>query len=119
MLNEDYRDMLQALADENVKFQLVGAYAMSAHGYPRATMDIDIWIMQSPGSGDELSLRQRLSSYLWPGSHIRALGLDTQFLYFRPLDYGTDWAGTAARAERFWVPKRAKPASPLSARTRM
>jgi predicted nucleotidyltransferase len=48
MLNEDYRDMLQALADEKVKFLLVGAYALATHGYPRATMDIDIWIMQSP-----------------------------------------------------------------------
>ena len=48
MLNKDYREMLQCLADENVKFMLVGAYAMAAHGYPRATMDIDIWVMPSP-----------------------------------------------------------------------
>ena len=48
MLNEDYKDMLQCLADENVKFMLVGAYALAAHGYPRATMDIDIWVMPSP-----------------------------------------------------------------------
>ena len=48
MLNEDYKEMLQCLADEGVKFLLVGAYAMAAHGYPRATMDIDIWVMPSP-----------------------------------------------------------------------
>jgi hypothetical protein len=48
MLNEDYRDMLQALTDEKVRFLLVGAYALAAHGYPRATMDIDIWVRQSP-----------------------------------------------------------------------
>ena len=52
MLNEDYKDMLRALADEKVKFLLVGAYALAAHGYPRATMDIDIWIMQSPENAD-------------------------------------------------------------------
>jgi hypothetical protein len=50
MLNEDYKDMLQVLAAEKVKFLLVGAYALAAHGYPRATMDIDIWIMPSPGN---------------------------------------------------------------------
>ena len=44
MLNSDYKDMLQVLLDNNVKFLLVGAYAMGAHGYPRATGDIDIWI---------------------------------------------------------------------------
>ena len=48
MLNEDYRDMLRALSDEKVRFILVGAYALAAHGYPRATMDIDIWVMPSP-----------------------------------------------------------------------
>jgi predicted nucleotidyltransferase len=36
--------MLQCLNDEKVEFILVGAYAMAAHGYPRATMDIDLWV---------------------------------------------------------------------------
>lgn len=48
MLNEDYKDMLRALCAEKVKYLLVGAYAMAAHGYPRSTLDIDFWIMQSP-----------------------------------------------------------------------
>jgi len=52
MLNEDYKDMLRALYDENVRFILVGAYALAAHGYPRATMDIDIWVMPSPENAD-------------------------------------------------------------------
>ena len=52
MLNEDYKDMLRALSDEKVRFLLVGAYALAAHGYPRATMDIDIWVMPSPQNAD-------------------------------------------------------------------
>lgn len=44
MLNSDYKDMLQVLLDNGVKFLLVGAYAMGVHGYPRATGDIDIWV---------------------------------------------------------------------------
>ena len=48
ILNEDYRDMLLALSAEQVDFILIGAYALAAHGYPRATMDIDIWVMPSP-----------------------------------------------------------------------
>ena len=47
MLNTDYKDMLQALLDNKVRFLLVGAYAMGAHGYPRATGDIDIWVEPS------------------------------------------------------------------------
>ncbi len=52
MLNEDYKDMLRALSEEKVKFLLVGAYAMAAHGYPRTTMDINIWVMPSPQNAD-------------------------------------------------------------------
>ena len=48
MLNEDYREMLQCLGAENVDSLLVGAYALAAHGYPRATMDIDIGVMPAP-----------------------------------------------------------------------
>jgi predicted nucleotidyltransferase len=52
MLNEDYKEMLQTLADEGVRYLLIGAYALAAHGYPRATMDIDIWVMPSPDNAD-------------------------------------------------------------------
>src|SRR3989338_4443077 len=47
MLNEDYKERLQILLNNEVKFLVVGAYAMGAHGYPRATGDIDIWVEAS------------------------------------------------------------------------
>jgi predicted nucleotidyltransferase len=52
MLNKDYKDMLRALSDEKARFLLVGAYAMAAHGYLRATMDMDIWVMPSALNAD-------------------------------------------------------------------
>ena len=48
MLNTDYKDMLNALLREEVDFLLVGAYAMAAHGLPRATGDIDIYVRPAP-----------------------------------------------------------------------
>ena len=50
MLNDDYKDMLRALADAGVDFMLVGAYAIGAHGYPRATGDINIWVSPTPAN---------------------------------------------------------------------
>jgi len=44
MLNPDFRDMLSAFCDQQVEFMVVGAYALAAHGLPRATGDIDLWI---------------------------------------------------------------------------
>jgi len=52
MLNDDYKEMLQCLATEGAKYLLVGAYALAAHGYPRATMDIDLWVMPSPENAE-------------------------------------------------------------------
>jgi len=47
MLNKDYREMLQSLLENKVEFLVVGAYAMAAHGYPRATGDLDLWVFTS------------------------------------------------------------------------
>jgi hypothetical protein len=47
MLNDDYKEMLQLLKSNEVQFLVVGAYAMGAYGYPRATGGMDIWIMAS------------------------------------------------------------------------
>lgn len=44
MLNPDFRDMLSALCEEEAEFLVVGAYALAAHGLPRATGDLDIWV---------------------------------------------------------------------------
>jgi hypothetical protein len=47
MLNQDFRDMLSCLRNAEVEFIVVGAYALAAHGFPRATGDIDIWVNNS------------------------------------------------------------------------
>ena len=47
MLNPDFRDMLSCLKNARVDFIVVGAYALAAHGRPRATGDIDIWVRNS------------------------------------------------------------------------
>jgi hypothetical protein len=43
-VNEDFVDMLTALIGGEVDFLIVGAYALAAHGFPRATGDIDILV---------------------------------------------------------------------------
>ncbi len=43
-LNQDFHDLLQAFVDHDVRFMIVGAYALAVHGQPRATGDLDVWI---------------------------------------------------------------------------
>src|SRR6056297_78383 len=47
MLNKNFTDMLSAFGEAGVEYLLVGAYAMAAHGCPRATGDIDLWVRAS------------------------------------------------------------------------
>ena len=54
MLNSDFRDILSAFCEEKVEFMLVGAYAVAAHGLPRATGDIDLWIKSSSENADRV-----------------------------------------------------------------
>lgn len=46
-LNPDFRDFLHAFVDAGVEFLVIGAYALSFHGAPRASGDIDIFIRPS------------------------------------------------------------------------
>jgi len=44
---DDYKDMLQLFNKHNVKYLVIGAYAMGNYGYSRHTLDIDLWIEKS------------------------------------------------------------------------
>lgn len=43
-LPPDFKDFLKLLKSKNIKYLLIGGYAVGYHGYPRATNDMDIWI---------------------------------------------------------------------------
>src|SRR5262245_65310908 len=47
-MNPDFVDLLRAFADADVRFMIVGAYALAVHGRPRATGDLDVWIDATP-----------------------------------------------------------------------
>jgi hypothetical protein len=44
LLNPDFLDILFVFLEAGVEFMVVGAYAVAAHGLPRATKDIDLWV---------------------------------------------------------------------------
>ena len=48
MLNQDFEEYIQSLNDNNVRYLVVGGYAVAPHGYPRYTKDMDIWIERTP-----------------------------------------------------------------------
>jgi hypothetical protein len=43
-LTQDYKDIVEIFNINEVRYLLVGAYAMAVFGYARSTYDIDLWI---------------------------------------------------------------------------
>lgn len=44
MLDQDFKEFIISLNDNDVRYLVVGGYAVAFHGHPRYTKDIDVWI---------------------------------------------------------------------------
>lgn len=43
-LTQDFKELLVLLNENQVKYLVVGGYAVNQYGYPRYTHDIDLWV---------------------------------------------------------------------------
>jgi len=53
-INQDFRDMLGLLLKHNVRFLLIGGYALGIHAEPRFTQDMDFFIQPTPDNAQKL-----------------------------------------------------------------
>ena len=81
MLNEDYKEILQILLSNKVKFLVVGAYAMGAYGYPRATGDFDIWV--EPSAENSKNVYNSLAEFGAPLEQINSETFIEQGIVFQ------------------------------------
>lgn len=47
-LSHDFNELLGSLLGREVRFLVVGGYAVAVHGHPRYTGDLDLWIDREP-----------------------------------------------------------------------
>ncbi len=50
----DFKEFLKLLNVHKVEYLLIGGYAVGYYGYPRATVDMDIWIAMNPANADRI-----------------------------------------------------------------
>jgi hypothetical protein len=72
-VNEDFVDIVAALVAEKAEFLIVGAYALAAHGFPRMTGDIDIFVR--PTTANAKSVYRALLAF---GAPVAAHGIAVQ-----------------------------------------
>lgn len=53
-LSRDLSELLKCFLAREVRFLVIGGHAVSFHGYPRFTKDLDIWIERDPENADRI-----------------------------------------------------------------
>lgn len=61
VLNQDFKEFIQSLNNNQVEYLIIGGYAVAFHGHPRYTKDIDIWI--NPVEENAVSLIAALDEF--------------------------------------------------------
>jgi hypothetical protein len=73
----DFKEFLRLLGSHGVEYLLVGGYAVSIHGYVRATNDLDVWVKIGPENARRIDAALRefgfAGSSLSPPSHVFSL----------------------------------------------
>ncbi|HEX8265796.1 MAG TPA: DUF6036 family nucleotidyltransferase [Pyrinomonadaceae bacterium] len=54
MLNPDFREFVELLNSNSVKYLIVGGYAVAFHGHPRYTKDLDVWLELSEENAERV-----------------------------------------------------------------
>lgn len=55
ILNPNFLDLLKCLNSAEVKYLVIGGYAVNFHGFHRNTMDFDVWIECSSENAERIS----------------------------------------------------------------
>lgn len=53
-LDKDFNEFVELFLEHNVRFLIVGGYALAAHGLPRATGDLDAWVWVNPQNAQNI-----------------------------------------------------------------
>jgi hypothetical protein len=54
MLSKDFKEFIELLNENKVRYLVVGGYAVAFHGHPRYTKDLDVWIELSPDNANKI-----------------------------------------------------------------
>lgn len=104
---DDLREFLRSLGSHEVEFLLVGGYAVSLHGFPRNTADLDLWIRPTPANADRVMAALRAFGFtpgpaerealLTPGRMLR-LGYPPVRIELLNAPSGVEFASCRSRA---------------------
>jgi hypothetical protein len=54
ILNQNFKEFIESLNNNQVRYLVVGGYAVALHGHPRYTKNMDIWIELTPENAQQM-----------------------------------------------------------------
>jgi hypothetical protein len=106
LLPPDFKEFLALLDSERIDYLLVGGYAVSYHGYPRPTGDLDIWVAMEPANAAKLVIAlgkfgfgaagASAATFLTPGQVVR-MGVPPVRIEILSSVSGVDFAACRSR----------------------
>lgn len=79
--NSTFRDLLKAFNDCDVRYLVVGGYAVMLYTEPRFTKDLDVWVEPTPENAQKVF--RALAAFGAPLSRIRPEDFATEGMYYQ------------------------------------
>lgn len=70
-INRDFKEFIQSLNGHDVRYLVVGGYAVAYHGHPRYTKHMDVWVWMEPDNADRLL--EALNDFGFGGIGLKAI----------------------------------------------
>ncbi len=80
-MHPDFVDLLRSFVAADVRFLIVGAYALAIHGRPRATGDLDIWVDATPENAARVM--HALHTFGAPMADLRAADFESPGIVYQ------------------------------------
>ena len=79
-LDKDFKEFLFLLNKHKVEYLVVGGYAVTFHGYPRYTGDLDVWVNKTSENG--LNLINAIQEFGYETDELQQKDFENQILSF-------------------------------------
>ncbi|MDP2600335.1 MAG: hypothetical protein Q8P84_06345 [Deltaproteobacteria bacterium] len=90
-------DLIKLLNDRHAEYLIIGAHALAAHGYTRATSDLDILI--NPAEENVTKVRAALEAFGYDTTDASLEDFQTKKILFRQYIYDVDIHPSASGVE--------------------
>jgi len=82
VLNQDFKEFIQSLNDNGVRYLVIGGYTVAFHGHPRYIKDIDFWIAMDAKNAADIVKAVEQFGFASPSLQASDVSVPDQIIQF-------------------------------------